>query len=332
MNEINKLKSCRNTNIEILRLFLMIAILGWHIIIHGMGFNSMGGQMNIDKSLEIFFIALFAPATYCFMFISGLKLSLNKITLLELCLILCSVLTFFLKYCLFDIFSVRSLVYSFIPVSTMKWWFMTCYMLLLLMSPILDNGVKAISKKNFSFILISLIIYHVFSFLLLKDNAGSNFLGLLTMFLIGRYCYIYKFDIKKNKALFVFMLSWSLLFFLLYASTYFCKSLVFKILNYNTPLIMIMAIMAFYFVKNLKPIYSYRINKALKSTLFIYLISEGLGLSFYTRIAGLFIGNRIFLGIFVVLVYICISLAVGQALLSFTAVLLKKLKIDRFKI
>lgn len=84
-----------------------------------------------------------------------------------------------------------------------------------------------------------------------------------------------------------------------------------------------MAIMAFYFVKNLKPIYSYRINKALKSTLFIYLISEGLGLSFYTRIAGLFIGNRIFLGIFVVLVYICISLAVGQALLSFTAVLLK---------
>lgn len=271
MNEINQIKSCRNSNIEILRLLLMVAIMGWHIMLHGMGFSSIdegSNQMNIKESLEIILTALFAPATYCFMFISGyygLKFTLNKIISLEVCLVLCSFFTFILSYYLFDIFSIRNLFYSLIPVSTMKWWFMTCYMLLFLLTPVLNSGIEAINKKSFSFILLSLLIYHILSFLLFKENSGSNFLGLLTIFLIGRYCNIYKINVKRNNALLIFLSCWFLLVILLFFSFFYCKMLVLKLLNYNTPLIMIMSVMAFYFVKNLKPKYSYRINKVLSN-------------------------------------------------------------------
>lgn len=33
----------RNTNIEVLRLVLMLAILCWHILVHGYGFKDIGG-------------------------------------------------------------------------------------------------------------------------------------------------------------------------------------------------------------------------------------------------------------------------------------------------
>lgn len=34
----------RNTNIEVLRLVLMLAILCWHILVHGYGFKDIGGD------------------------------------------------------------------------------------------------------------------------------------------------------------------------------------------------------------------------------------------------------------------------------------------------
>lgn len=70
----------RNTNIEVLRLVLMLAILCWHILVHGYGFG--GGKMEcLSDEVGITFASLFAPATYCFMFISGyygLKFSVKK--------------------------------------------------------------------------------------------------------------------------------------------------------------------------------------------------------------------------------------------------------------
>ena len=34
----------RNTNIEVLRLVLMMAIFCWHILVHGYGFKNIGGD------------------------------------------------------------------------------------------------------------------------------------------------------------------------------------------------------------------------------------------------------------------------------------------------
>ena len=37
-------KKVRNTNIEVLRLVMMMVIFCWHILVHGYGFKNIGGD------------------------------------------------------------------------------------------------------------------------------------------------------------------------------------------------------------------------------------------------------------------------------------------------
>ena len=62
----------RNTNVEVLRLVLMLAILCWHILVHGYGFKNFGyaNMECLSDEVAIILASLLAPATYCFMFIS----------------------------------------------------------------------------------------------------------------------------------------------------------------------------------------------------------------------------------------------------------------------
>lgn len=58
---------------EVLRLVLMLAIFAWHILVHGYGFKDVAqsGMALTGNGACIILAPLFAPATYCFMFISG---------------------------------------------------------------------------------------------------------------------------------------------------------------------------------------------------------------------------------------------------------------------
>ena len=102
LNDTASLK-VRNTNIEVFRLLLMLSIFCWHILMHGAGLKNMSDGYVNDFVYKAFLCAFFAPATYCFMFVSGffgIKFSLSKLAKLELSLIivslLCSIIVYFL--------------------------------------------------------------------------------------------------------------------------------------------------------------------------------------------------------------------------------------------
>lgn len=40
------------------------------------------------------------------------------------------------------------------PISTVAWWFMTAYIMVLLISPFIENGIKLIAKKEFICVLV----------------------------------------------------------------------------------------------------------------------------------------------------------------------------------
>lgn len=86
---------------EVLRLVLMLAIFAWHILVHGYGFKDVAqsGMALTGNGAGIILASLFAPATYCFMFISGyygMKFSVKKGLTIELWLVITSILTFFI--------------------------------------------------------------------------------------------------------------------------------------------------------------------------------------------------------------------------------------------
>ena len=317
----------RNTNIEILRLLCMVAIFGWHILIHGYGLKNIehmavgGGNMFTFCALS----SLFAPATYCFMFISGyygLNFRVKKAVSLEMWLIITCFLVCILKLFMNYHLGVRDLITSFIPISSFKWWFMTYYVLVMFISPIINKGFESESKKMVSITLLTLIIYQFFSFVRLIPNGGSSFLGLLTVYLIGRYCNVYKFDISVNKAILLFVLFYVLQLSGMLLCGHYMQKILFRTLNYNTPFILMMSISLFYIFKGMTPRYSKRINYCIQPVLFIYLITEGLGGRFYRLIRDI-IDDNFLMGASVFFIAIVSCLIVGRLIMWFTNMLIR---------
>ena len=282
---------------------------------------------QISDGYAIVLTSLFAPATYCFMFISGffgMQFSFKKLLMMESWLIVCSLLTFFLGSFLFGGFSIIDLIKDFFPISTRRWWFMTYYMLIFIMTPLLNKGIEILDKKDFLKILLLLIGYQIMSFLQFQSSAGSNFLSLLTVYLLGRYCNLYDFKLSKNKSLWIFISSWAILLLLMFLCDNYNKKVIFKLLNYNTPLLMLMSVSLFYYVKGLPPIKSKVINKGLKTVLFIYLITDGFYVPFYKWLAHILEVN-LFLGLGLVLLIVVLSMLFGWVIMLMSGLLINKM-------
>ena len=272
--------------------------------------------------------SLFAPATYCFMFISGyygLNFRVKKAVNLEMWLIIACFLVCLLKILMDFHLGIREVITSLIPISSFKWWFMTYYVLVMFISPIINKGFESESKKMVSIILLTLIIYQLLSFVRLIPNGGSNFLGLLTVYLIGRYCNVYKFDVSANKAILLFVLFYVLQLSGMLLCGHYMQKILFRTLNYNTPFILMMSISLFYIFKGMTPRYSKRINYCIQPVLFIYLITEGLGGGFYRFIRDI-IDNNILMGASVIFITIVGCLIIGRLIIWLSNMIIQSAK------
>ena len=213
---------------------------------------------------------------------------------------------------------------SLFPISSCRWWFITYYVIIYLLSPIINKGISIINKKQFTYLLCGLIIYNTLSIVRLLDNGGSNFLGLLTIFLIARYFKIYSILLSKKIVVLIYLFSGLLLTLLLVLANSYCPVLTFKLLNYNTPLIMLMAISSSLFFIKLKPLYNKKINIILSSCLYIYLFTDGLGVLFYKFVQSCFI-NSYLMGVAVVVMSIIVCLLMGLFIDRLSEVLLRRI-------
>lgn len=197
-------------------------------------------------------------------------------------------------------------------------------MLILLLSPVINNGLKVISKEKFQIVLTLILLYHVCSFTRFMHNGGSSLLGLLTIYLSGRYCNIFSYNISRNNAVFTFLICWILQVIMMFLCGHFMHDKIFSTLNYNTPFLMMMSISLFFIFKNMKPWYSYRMNYCFKPVLFIYLITEGLSVAFYKDIAAV-INDNFIIGIMLFFLITIVCIFVGRIIMMLSNKLLNTL-------
>lgn len=244
----------RNTNIELLRMGLMLAIFIYHIVLHGLDYKHVGlSNFSGGELLKILITTMFAPSTYCFMFISGyygIKFTIRRFFTLELWLISASLIVCLLKLILHFDLPIYEVFYSLLPIGTFKWWFMTYYMLIMIISPLINQGLKMLSEKQVCVILLLLMGYNIMSFFQFREDNGCTFLGLFAIYLLGRYCSSFKIEISQSTALIV----WGSCFFLQLVLMLLCSMMhrvwIFRVLNYNLPFIMGMSVSIFYIVLN----------------------------------------------------------------------------------
>lgn len=280
---MNEKKKLRNSNIELLRFILMFAICVWHMFVHGFDLKYIGTiNYNVDKNY-LLYCTILVPAVNCFMLISGfygINFNIRKAISLIFQAGFYFWLGIILKYILWGDFSFNKILHIF-PISTFAWWFLTIYFVIFLLSPIINTGIRNLSKKQYLMILCVLIFINSIGLYINRVSLGSNLQSLLILYLLGRYMAIYKIKINKRSALLIWIASTIILASLVLISTNINLKISWLLLSYNNILIILQAIGILYFVLSFK-------EKHYKPFLFlgancfaIYLLTEGIGLQLY---------------------------------------------------
>lgn len=338
----------RNTNIELLRFVLMCFIFFWHILVHGYDLKMLGAdgyQVQGSFALMAIGLTLFAPATYCFVFISGyygIRFKLKKLITLLLWCVTVSVGAKVYQYIYQgEVFHVVDFMESLLPVTSNKWWFMTDFIMLYVLSPILNEGFDRLQSKEKARILLLLCLFSFIGVALLYPNQGSSLVGLTMVYLLGRYGRISNWGgrMSMSKSCRVYLLSFALfltsLLVMYYASQLLHRGsiakLIFPFLGYANPLIVVMAVSLFLMVKSLPAHANNFLNRLLSANLFIYLLTETGVFVSYRQLASEFEQG---LGFALVHSFIVIGLCLlaGQVIMLVTALLVEKCeKIFKFK-
>lgn len=174
-----------------------------------------------------------------------------------------------------------SLVKAFFPVVYPVWWFVTAYILLVMISNYINRFIQAVDKTTLdSLIIFFLIVFSVLPTIMYANMENSNLLWFVCLYLIAARIRIYSFGSECIK-------KYSLLIgIVLFVVTQF-SSVIFDIAGKYFPLFMshaeyfskrtsvpivISSVFIFYGVINSKKFYSGVINAIASTTFGIYLI------------------------------------------------------------
>jgi len=300
----------RNSNVELLRFALMLAICVWHTFVHGFNYKEIGMSLSTDISvIRLMIMCMCVPAVNTFMLISGyygIRLSTKKVFhfwFLGVAVVLMCIPWFHISH-------IASYVF---PMSSGVWWFMKCYFLVMAFSPLIENGLRNADKT----LLFKIVLFLLFINSVVKmanfTCGGSDFISLLIVFIIGRAFKRFEVTIPLHKALsLVALSSLGLFVMLLYFKLFGNKANIWISLGYNNPLIIIQSIGILYGVLHI-PTHHFRLFNFLgKNSLAIYLITELLGVSFmYKWWAILYDENKTFY-LFVIIVIALACTIVGS--------------------
>lgn len=182
--------SNRNSSIELLRLWFMFMIVLIHAYVHGVGLKyeylySLGEDWNTAYHLGL--VSLGKCGVTGFMFISGyygVSLKWNKLaSMIAMLLFYVLLLTCFGGYSVSDMLKI-----IFHPWD--EWWFVSSYMVICFLSPLLNQGISALGKRQFGTTIIGLLFYEYVGKFISQMNSHDT-MFLLTIYLCARYIRLY---------------------------------------------------------------------------------------------------------------------------------------------
>ncbi len=305
----------RDSNLEALRILSMFMIVCHHIIVHGLGvFNAIDGSMAttaILTSIESFFIY----GVNIFILISGyygIKLSIRKFIylclLVSLYMVLNTVLTFFST----GHIEFRQIINIFLPVSAAPGWFIFNYFILMLVSPVINKFVDFASKSEYSRqILIFIFMLCYLGFVRRHFNGGYDIWNFILLYLVARYIHVYNLFVNTSpkKSIGVYVLCSILIGGIaLYMNYLNHPSLSYRILWYNSPLVLTGSLGLFILFRNMK-FRNSLVNWIASSVFSVYLVQEGAGLIWsgeymYNRIGEMFLSHSLITFAAFIIVYI----------------------------
>ena len=193
----------RNSSLELLRLISMFLIISGHFAMWN--FPDLSGLSFADKLTRDYIVISGGNiGVDIFFLISGYFMVKSNITVNKLLSL--SSRVWFYSYCILAVFlifnlgevTIKATVKSLLPISMNQYWFITTYVVLMLLSPFLNHFIQKSSKevllKLIILLLIILSLYPVF--LNSQLGFGSETGWAIVLYLVAGYFRLYV-DISK---------------------------------------------------------------------------------------------------------------------------------------
>lgn len=222
----------RQSNIELLRILSILLVCILHANFSSLDFPDISGKSSslIIDFIRLEYESIALVSVNVFILISGyfsIRLSSKRIISLCFTVFFWSVLLFFASVC----FGWLSLPQGFkLLIPGLNDWFVQCYLLLVLVSPLCNYFVVNISIADLKkYIFVFLALEFLFGWLVFWGHAfygGYSLLHFIGIYLIGRYIKLSKFKINMpvRKAILVFLILMSIPVVGLLTALYFLKA------------------------------------------------------------------------------------------------------------
>lgn len=199
------IKEKRNTNIEILRIISMLMIIVSHYTVHN-GVTPSTLPLGINRYLlEI--LELGNIGVIIFVMITGFfnvtrieKINVKKIIKIYFQVVFYS-LGIYIVFILLGIekISIITLLKSCLPIIFKQYWFVTTYVILLLIMPYLNILIDKLSKEEYlKLLLLSILIVSVIPFLTTQDFASTEITQFILFYMLGGYLKKYPPNVSKK--------------------------------------------------------------------------------------------------------------------------------------
>ena len=265
----------RESNIELLRIVLMLMIIVHHMIVHGLQSNDLS-KNRVYITLNVFSVI----AVNCFVFISGyygIKFKIKTLVSFIIQAIFYSVVTYLIYHVFISAenYSTSELIHSFFPVTYAKWWFLNAFLAVYILSPFINKGIDCLNSYQ-SAIIVLILVYLNSSYSVIGysfySGDGHSFFTLLSIYIIARFCGKYIKEINKSLILYIATYILTLaLFYILFTIDYIDTAI--RLISYGCPLVILGAIFFFYTFRKIK-IQSHIINKIAPLCFGVYLIHD----------------------------------------------------------
>ena len=199
--ETKNVKNQRQSNIELLRIVAMLAVIAVHLDGASLGLPHPVYDMSSLCARDwwrLFVEAITIVGVNCFTLISGyfgIRSSVRGFAVFSLqCLFysvgICTAVMLAKGYAFFDVFFSSEWADSWLIFTHNDLWYVPAYLGLYLLVPFLNCGLNALSQRNFTFYLAAFVLFNVYCGWMWGGTfnpTGYTLVHLVMMYLIGRY-------------------------------------------------------------------------------------------------------------------------------------------------
>lgn len=261
----------------------MLMILILHVLLYGGALNEIDSS-HINFSIVWGFEFLCIVAVNCYVLISGYfsinsKLKLDRIIYLWFQIIFYSLIFLAISYLVLGDVNEMKLLNSFFPVTSKAYWFVTSYIGMILLSPVLNIIVHKMTKRGLQYLIICLLYLFVFSAYIIDPyfaHSGMSLVWFITLYIIAAYIRLHINESSKPwKYLFFYLLITIITLFVklfLEKTEYLMISNLLKLLAYNSVNVLLASLCLFMYFRSIPIKSSKTINYVASYTFAVYLI------------------------------------------------------------